>query len=592
MNKSILLFLFLLPFAACRKDSLNVTEIDDEFEPPVVEVSSPLNASLFGIIEDESGVPIHGADVYLFDEKTTSNVYGQFFFSNVTMDKKGTLVRIRKEGYFDGFKKFYPKEDSENYTKIILLAKNDLGSFDSGLGGKIVESNGLEIDFPPNAVIKTSGESYNGIVHVKAQWLDPTDDFIHEKMPGNLEGLDDADSEVGLKSYSMAVIELESDLGEKLNLGNNQKATITFPVPLQLTTSAPDEIPLWSFDEALGIWKQEEENAILVGDKYIGQVSHFSFWNCDVPYPLIELSGVIGTANGVPIPAIKVCIRITATGETRCGVTDNEGFFIGKMPENESLTILIDDEDCVNFSQVIGSFSSDSHLGTINTNGSNEIVVTGEAVDCVGNPITEGLIRVYIDDYVYHYYIGGNNSFEFSVFKCNPDNGVRIDVLDFNSLEFSHQQWFSTASGTANLGVIMSCGNAIDEYIKITVDNEVRILSNPVAGYDPNLDTLLIRSGNWRFGGRFSQITGTGTYGNSNLDWVQLQFFNHPLHGVVNFYCPNSPCSEFQIDEFEITALGNSGEKTEGVLSGQLVVSNNPTPIWGDYEVEFSIVLD
>jgi hypothetical protein len=35
---------------------------------------------------------------------------------------------------------------------------------------------------------------------------------------------------------------------------------------------------LWSFDEAKGLWK-EEGQAIKTGSNYVGDVSHFSFWN-------------------------------------------------------------------------------------------------------------------------------------------------------------------------------------------------------------------------------------------------------------------------------------------------------------------------
>ena len=69
-------------------------------------------------------------------------------------------------------------------------------------------------------------------------------------------------------------------------------ADIVMPVPSEILNSAPATIPLWHFDEDLGSWV-EEGQATLVNGEYVGQVSHFSFWNYDVPSNFIHLSGSI-----------------------------------------------------------------------------------------------------------------------------------------------------------------------------------------------------------------------------------------------------------------------------------------------------------
>ena len=87
----------------------------------------------------------------------------------------------------------------------------------------------------------------------------------------------------------MMAVELQGASGESLNIAEGSTATLTFPIPQEILGNAPAEIPLWSFNENLGLWV-EESVASLQGSNYVGEVSHFSFWNCDAPFELVELS--------------------------------------------------------------------------------------------------------------------------------------------------------------------------------------------------------------------------------------------------------------------------------------------------------------
>jgi hypothetical protein len=64
----------------------------------------------------------------------------------------------------------------------------------------------------------------------------------------------------------------------KLQPGKTAK--LRFTIPSSLRSTAPATIPLWSVDETTGLWKQEG-SATKGTDYYEGDVSHFSFWNCD-----------------------------------------------------------------------------------------------------------------------------------------------------------------------------------------------------------------------------------------------------------------------------------------------------------------------
>ena len=303
MKKITLFSLILLVFFACRKDSETSTTSTTTNDPPIINIDDfeeeviPVTASLAGLVIDEAGNPVENASVKLGANAESTDDKGNFLFKQVEMNAAGTYVTVQKAGYYKGSARIFPKDNSQNYVTIKLMEIIPSGSFVSGTGGVISNPSGIKLDFPPNAIVDDNGDAYDGNVEVAARWIDPTADDLFEIMPGNLQGVNQFNEEVALGSFGMMAVELSGDAGESLNLGNDQKAELTFPIPDELLGNAPDEIPLWSFNETVGLWVQEG-SAVLDGNTYVGQVSHFSFWNCDAPFPLVNISGRVVNENG------------------------------------------------------------------------------------------------------------------------------------------------------------------------------------------------------------------------------------------------------------------------------------------------------
>src|SRR5690606_16904752 len=316
---------------------------------------------------------------------------------------------------------------------------------------------------------------YNGNVNVAARWIDPTAADLSEVMPGNLQGVNRFNEEVALASYGMMAVELTGDSGQKLNVGNNLKAELTFPVPTELQDNAPDEIPLWYFNEEYGLW-QQEGIAARIGNEYVGQVSHFSFWNCDAPFPLVTISGTVHNENGVPIANAWVCVNFASgNGYGACGTTDNDGFFSGKMPANEELTMTISQYGMCYQSLVtnIGPFDVDTDLGIIEVTSPDLVEVTGTVVDCNDEPVTNGWVTLTLGNQFSYYFLEGNNEISTSLFNCDNASELEVVGLDIDGLEESDVLTYPVAP-VIDLGEIAACGNQIDEWLTITVDGESR----------------------------------------------------------------------------------------------------------------------
>src|SRR5205814_609485 len=97
----------------------------------------------------------------------------------------------------------------------------------------------------------------------------------------------------------------------------------------------------WYFDETSGLWK-EQGTATKMGANYVGDVSHFSFWNCDYASSFINLDITVLDSSGNPIP--NLWLKVTPVDSTlwpRWGTTNAAGFVSGLVPDNQQLLIQI-----------------------------------------------------------------------------------------------------------------------------------------------------------------------------------------------------------------------------------------------------------
>ncbi len=484
MKKLGIFSLFLLlVFSACRKD-VNDVNVDVTTPDPIIEQYTPptdnITGSVIGFVVDENNTPVADATVRLNGQTTTTDPFGHFFFDGQTMNALGALVQIEKEGYFDGSRRFFPRESQKNRVKIQLLEKSFDASFSAASGGTVTFDD-ASVEFFPSSIRTASGQTYNGTVRVAAKWLDPSAIATLDQMPGNLQGVNAQVEQVALGTYGMIAVELESDSGEPLNIADDEIAAISMPVPANMLNAAPAEIPLWSYNEEHGLWV-EEGTATLQNGNYVGEVSHFSFWNCDVPYELIQLNMTLNDDDGGALTYHQVQISLTdgTTGEvTTCyGYTDGNGNLSGLVPANEVLTMkIIGACGTTAYSNDIGPFSADTDLGIIIVSNTaiNNTTVSGNLIDCNGDALTDGVVLISFDGQaIYHY----SSSADFSVTFTTCENTSEVEVIgvDPSNLEQSTAV-AAPANATTDLGTISACG-IITSYIRVVVDGVELIYVN------------------------------------------------------------------------------------------------------------------
>ncbi|HET9136535.1 MAG TPA: carboxypeptidase regulatory-like domain-containing protein [Candidatus Kapabacteria bacterium] len=268
--------------------------------------------TIFGRVLDESGAPLSGVTVSAQTMTATTDANGLYVIKNAVVPKGRAVVLATKAGYFDGAKAESPRSDGTTRIELSMMTNVATYTVSSASGGKvtITGTNGASITFAANSFLNSDGSAYSGSVKVAARYLDPKNPSYFDFFSGDNVARSSAGNQVALISSGVIRAQLQSPSGQELKLDPAKPATLTYPKPLD--TKAPTTMPLWYYDETIGMWKQEGK-ADLTGNSYVGTVTHFTDWNLDY----FDSSGSFSTSgtvslrvacNGVPISGVLISI--------------------------------------------------------------------------------------------------------------------------------------------------------------------------------------------------------------------------------------------------------------------------------------------
>ena len=592
-----LLGLLALVFNACQEDVIGETEEIVVFPEPNVTYYT----SVKGIITDESGNGLDDVTISYNSIEVESDVNGFFSLEGIQGGQDGSLLRFNKSGYFNNYKTFTAELNTTSFLRVQMITRELSGEINSSGGGTVTLEGGASIQFPDDAFVTENGQSYSGSVNVYGHWFDPSSREFTTSMPGDLRAIDAENQLAQLATFGMMAVELESDSGEKLQLKDDKLATLEFPVPSNIAAEAPESIKTWSLQEDVSssAYWIEEDVANLVNGKYVAEVSHFSFWNCDAPFPVVEIYGKLVDQDGNPLPWYSICITAFSNSITGYGWSDSEGGFRGKVPKGQELTFNVKDE-CGNvvFSQVIGPFSTAVSLGEVVINTNKNVIIEGTLVDCDGNPVTNGYARIDMDnDYVY--YIAetdDNGMFRLEIEKCAGVGAFTVQGFNFDDNTTSEVLEFDDKESPIDLGIISMC-EQLDEFIRVKLPDGNILISTDVEAsiFD---DRLQIQTALDSFTGDFYFRMGVndalvGT--NTDVSYVELSVENQNFNAWA--FCNDNgsqqapPCDNLTVT---ITSLGIVGDYVEGEFMGELLYqsTNQVQAIMGAFRIQIDEIAD
>jgi PKD repeat protein len=157
----------------------------------------------------------------------------------------------------------------------------------------ITATLGSLIALPANALVNPDGSTATGTVTLQLTPWDITKTDL-SAMLGNGKALDSNGQMIELISAGMITVDFYNAAGQHLQLGAGKTANIQMDLPYANINGIPlqegSTIPLWSFKEDIGLWKQEGTGTVVVsasspvGLAVKATVNHFSTWNWDFKF--------------------------------------------------------------------------------------------------------------------------------------------------------------------------------------------------------------------------------------------------------------------------------------------------------------------
>ena len=450
------LFVLLLALSACRKDEIITTTTTVVPEPKV-----SVNAGIYGLVVDTDDAPVPGATVQWGNLSTQTDENGFFRLAHTVVDGRNAQLRVAKNRYWTALPS-YSLGDADELDVTIQLRERTLNqSFDAGTSAQL-DVDGTTTVSLPAAYITEDGQPYTGEVNAYATYLDPTASDLWDIMPGNLRAVDAASEETLLRTFGMVNVVLETPGGEPLQIDGT--ATLRMEVPAELQGDAPAAIPLWHFDETSGLWLEEGE-ARLENGAYVGTVSHFTWWNCDVPQDFVFLEGQLLPSTGDPVYDIR--FTVVSNGSFGQLTTDNKGNFAGNVPKDELLLLeILDICGNVVYSEGIGPFDTDTELPllTFDPGTISIISVSGTLVDCEDTPVTNGYVRISGDFPSQLVIPAADGIFSYTGSVCNQSD-VTITGIDLETSKGSTPTTYAYAP-TIDAGTVKACELDLTTYIR------------------------------------------------------------------------------------------------------------------------------
>jgi hypothetical protein len=185
-----------------------------------------------------------------------------------------------------------PAQADSLQLDITLLDIDYSASFDAATEANILAPKGATVEVAADSFVDANGLPVIGDIDIDITSVDVSNPAVLAAFPGDFDGIDDTATATPIISLGTTHFAF-SQAGQPVQLAGNTSADITIPIfSSDYQSGDPvavgDAIPLWSLNEATGIWQQEGTGTVVAqaasptGLALSATVSHFSWWNCDV----------------------------------------------------------------------------------------------------------------------------------------------------------------------------------------------------------------------------------------------------------------------------------------------------------------------
>ncbi|MDC3388824.1 DUF1566 domain-containing protein, partial [Flavobacteriaceae bacterium] len=212
-------------------------------------------------------------------------------------------------------------------------------------------------------------------------------------------------------------------------------------------------------------WK-EEGLATKVGNNYVAEVTHFTWWNYDFPINTVNACFSLSATNTLTDFYFEI-VRNETNQIVYAGYTNDVGQTCGLFPKDENLTLQVYGS-CSNeviYTQNIGLYSDD-FTTTYNLSLPNEYAettITANVTDCDGNTLANGYAVLGNDSTTATEVVSIiNGEINYALVYCTANN-YYIKVYDADADVNSEAINLSLITPETSLGTLSACGNVTYE---------------------------------------------------------------------------------------------------------------------------------
>lgn len=278
-------------------------------------------SGLFGRVT-ANGASVANADIAIGGQRTQTDAEGRFRLAAppgpavVVIEAADHVINVQRVTLIDG----------PTALNVALLPEAPGVPVDATVGGEASGERGARVIVPAGALIDPAGASIGGEVVVHLTPIDPSVAAQFDAAPGDFEARTATGATAQLESFGMLDITIRQD-DTTLQVAPGMTLQISIPAPSGVT-DPPASMPLWSFDEAQGLWV-EEGTLTLDADAgvYIGDIAHMSVWNADVEIDTTCISGTVVDAEDNPVPGARVRGRGLEYAGSDATIADANGRF-------------------------------------------------------------------------------------------------------------------------------------------------------------------------------------------------------------------------------------------------------------------------
>jgi len=461
----VLFFLVLLMCACTAKQQQGDDVLPSGSFPDPDPTSAPFpmrnkrtSASLAGLVTGPRGevIPsaysIKGVGGELF--YVLSDNSGFFHYSSDNMLEDGTILAtnalaevsapvILQAGRTHFIKKRLLFGAGVNYPYEQIFA--------SGMSfGGDNESN-FEYQFESGTLLKGSSV-YTDRMLIHSFLMGNETPYLDEMQVGDMRGIKSDGKIVVLSPLLMGGIIPEFIL-EKYEIAPGRKIDLKIKIPFGARSVAPNEAPLWRYDQKEGLWV-EAGKAVRTGNKYLCSITQLGHLCIAEEAPAVYVHLKLVDKKNNPLPLTPVLINIKSDNAARLWpnglYTNSTGELSTFLPYDVAWSVTVKDLCGNSYATKTMQPATQSLWKTLEIDvlTANQTLIEGNAFSCDDVPLASGAIIIKNNGFEYPFPVkDGKYSFNFPVCANAGDNIYQYKLYDSTSKQETAYEKFTPIKG-------------------------------------------------------------------------------------------------------------------------------------------------